>query len=813
MRAGSRLGFALLLASGCTSESRLWRISPWSSTASGDSERANLWPLAFVDRDRTAVLWPLMDFDKHGFAVRPLVSKDDSEWDVLYPLSHVDAERGEGWVLTGYSFRDNVGLFPLCNFGPSFNFVGPAFWLRDKGEVSDWGVFPIAYGDRASGDGYLLTAYSFGANKGVFPLCNFGPSLNFAGPAWWWREGEEVSSFGVFPLAGLGRFKYVGPAWWTPPDHEGPGAFGVFPLVWGDRGGDRLLVAPLYFHDLRSGHDLQPGHELRAALLPPTWWETKEDSKVHVVFPFYAHIADEKGELTAFAPFFARDTTPESEHWYTLLGNGWRTNGSSGLNVYPIFWSSRSPEATRQAFVPLYLYRERGPERLLITPLGGRGWDESGKTRFVNFLGPVYHHSTSADTETTSVLWPLFERERTAGTTTTRAFPLFSTTTSPSGTDAWMAAGLSRYVADRDSTSFRFWPLYGQSDAAEPPDPLFKWSLVSRQSHGEEWSHHFFPLYGASGNGKESSATALFGLAHVGTTELGRSWRFWPLASASNDEAADGWIDRATLFRHETRGDVTRDWLAPIYYGERRPGVTRDEALLSLARHVRTDEGSAWRLWPVFSYTDADELDDLIDAFTPIGIHPHSRKTHVHVGTSLIFALDFYGEEKRSWDVRTLTFFDLGHRERPAEAATTESVETEKPAVIERDHAGFLFDWFLVDHRVVATPDGGRHDESHYRLPLLHEYERSGDDSEWDLLCYAVHSKQTVDEGKFSVLGYGYRSERHGAETKRDIFPFITYDTAPDSTYFAFLWRLYHYERHGDRSGGHVLFIPWGDQE
>ena len=54
-------------------------------------------------------------------------------------------------------------------------------------------------------------------------------------------------------------------------------------------------------------------------------------------------------------------------------------------------------------------------------------------------------------------------------------------------------------------------------------------------------------------------------------------------------------------------------------------------------------------------------------------------------------------------------------------------------------------------------------------------------------------------------------SETKDERTKRDIFPFVTWDTGPAETRVSFLWRLLHYERRGERRGGHVLFVPWGD--
>ncbi len=808
---GSGVSLLALLAAGCSTESRLWRINPFSS--SGSSERFNGFPLVYADRGASAVLWPLMDFDRRGFAVRPLVSKDGPEWDFLFPLSHIDTRSGEGWVLNGYSFDDNVGLFPLCNFGPDLNFVGPAWWHEHGGDVDQWGLFPLAQVDRRDGDGWFLTGYSYGGNLGLFPLCNFGPDFNYVGPAWWTHaSGDTEASFGLFPLFTKSPLRTIGPVWWEKPDADGNAGYGCFPLVWGESDGSQLTVLPLYHHHR------EPDHELHALLLPPTWWENRGDEQHHVVLPFYASFAD------------ANDS-----HWFTPLANGWHTGEESGLNVYPLYWSSTGPETSQQMVAPFYLYRERGAERLLLTPLGGRGWDASGATSFVNVLGPLYHHSLGPETETTAVLWPLFEHERVADTTGTRVFPLFDTTTTPTSSDTWMVAGLSRLVTEADASSFRLWPLFAESNAAETPDLLFDLSLFGRHVHGEQWSHHLFPLYGASGDQQQSSYTGLAGLGRVATTQAGSAWRLWPLASSSTAASADGWIDDTTLFRHVERGEVTRDRLFPLYAGEHGPDHSRDELLLSLVRHERTSEGSAWRLWPLVSTTGSDTLHDFVDSCTLIGVHSHTDETQVHVGTPLVFNLDLHHNDDPTWNVRVLTFLQFGYQERqivtagssgaagapePSEVpepfdapGSSEEVVTDSPSLAKRSYAGLLFDWFLYENTVVESPTGESREDAHYRLPLLHEYERTADKTEWDALLYAVHSVDTPDEELFSVLGYAYRSDRKGETTTRDVFPFITWDSAPDSSHFSFLWHLYRYERRGERVGGNLLFIPWGDAD
>ena len=65
---------ASLASSSCRTAGRAWRISPFETDSSAD--RVNLWPLAYHSGDKTSILWPLLDFDKKGFALRPLIAKE-----------------------------------------------------------------------------------------------------------------------------------------------------------------------------------------------------------------------------------------------------------------------------------------------------------------------------------------------------------------------------------------------------------------------------------------------------------------------------------------------------------------------------------------------------------------------------------------------------------------------------------------------------------------------------------------------------------------------------------------------------------------
>ena len=212
VRASRALTFALafvfgLLSVSCASSSRLNRLS--SAVNDAPRERLSLWPLVSTDGGGTQVLWPLIDVDARGFALRPLVAKDGPEWDLLYPWAHGDTSSKKGWAVPFYWSPSNSGLFPIANFG-KFSYVGPIWWKRDAGgQFKSGGIFPLIYFGETKYIGLIWWRKSSG---GLFPLIHFG-DFNYIGPAWWDRDS---GAFGLFPLFGTGAIRHVGPVWWKP---------------------------------------------------------------------------------------------------------------------------------------------------------------------------------------------------------------------------------------------------------------------------------------------------------------------------------------------------------------------------------------------------------------------------------------------------------------------------------------------------------------------------------------------------------------------------------------------------------------------
>jgi hypothetical protein len=152
----------------CASSDRMMKISPFSQSRDmPDSERMNLWPLAYKNQDAVSLLWPIVDYDKEGFAVRPLINKEKANWSILFPLSGWNTTHKQGWLLTAYHTSDVDGLFPLYHLGDDdFNYVFPVWWNDEE-------------------------------EHGALLLYGWLDDWRHIGPAWW---RVDDTAYGLFPL-------------------------------------------------------------------------------------------------------------------------------------------------------------------------------------------------------------------------------------------------------------------------------------------------------------------------------------------------------------------------------------------------------------------------------------------------------------------------------------------------------------------------------------------------------------------------------------------------------------------------------------
>ncbi|MBQ9770344.1 MAG: hypothetical protein IJW23_00820 [Lentisphaeria bacterium] len=78
-----------------------------------DDTLINVWPFYFRNAAYWSILWPFIDCDDYGFAIRPFYVKDGDEQSFLFPLSAWNAENKDGWVANFVWGDGQFGFIPL----------------------------------------------------------------------------------------------------------------------------------------------------------------------------------------------------------------------------------------------------------------------------------------------------------------------------------------------------------------------------------------------------------------------------------------------------------------------------------------------------------------------------------------------------------------------------------------------------------------------------------------------------------------------------------------------------------------------------
>lgn len=265
----------LILLCSCASSDRMLRLSPFGDTPAVpdvnlDRSLVNLWPVFYRDDRFVSVLWPVIDSDAHGFAVRPFYNKEGAEQSVLFPLSAWNTATGRGYVLNTLWGPERLWIIP--------------FYLNGGGFTSI-----------------------------LFPLSGFGSTGGWILNAAW-----DKDLLAVFPLfARWDDFRHVLNVYWARSEPEGVDYYGVFPLFHHDPGFRQWLL-PLYFHQATDrGRTLltplfgygttggrltmfnllmpvyyfneEPGRKVRAICWPLVYHEFRDDRECGHILPFYSY--------------------------------------------------------------------------------------------------------------------------------------------------------------------------------------------------------------------------------------------------------------------------------------------------------------------------------------------------------------------------------------------------------------------------------------------------------------------------------------------------------------------------------------------
>ncbi len=223
---------------------------------------------------------------------------------------------------------------------------------------------------------------------------------------------------------------------------------------------------------------------------------------------------------------------------------------------------------------------------------------------------------------------------------------------------------------------------------------------------------------------------------------------------------------------------------------------------------------------------DAEGETDFLNVLGPVY---HYNRNDSGESRTVLWPIynDFTGENRDMWSVwpavqhetwrdddGELTGWESNYLSGLVEFGGQENVESMRIAPLfayssEKGRGGDLLDLFTL----YKHDDKGKNGKvMHVGTPLLFNYRERGEDRQsWNSLLGTIQYSENAKASEFRLLWYLYRQRSTETETTRDLFPFVSWDSGEERSRFSFLWRLFNWERNGDKTGGHVLFIPWGD--
>ena len=415
------LAFCVLFLTGCVSGARMVRNSPFDG-GKFYREGVNMWPLYYQEGVRRSILFPLIDMDDRGFAVRPFYHKDRDEHGILWPLIAFNSH--EGWAGTFY-WKENgsFGLWPFFSKRKDLLWIFPATWYGKD----SYGVLPFF----CRNDDTVW----------IFPANWYSQKSQGALPFYWRCDDKLLignvfkskDMFLVFPLFGKGK-DWIYLLNFIHCSRRKEKGFIFLPLVWYLKNEfseeKTFLLLPLCYVSASPDNDM---------FLSPLFSFRRREGKLttlNIALLLYHYSG---GNHYVFYPFANADFQEESqEFWlwplvnYTVNDRNWAPlflfeyqksdhNKHTEFNILrPLLFQYKHYKGIKEKTVKIL------PEGILwkstVTPyrsshrfLGGTLWNSSAEEK--NFKqtilgGAVYRNSRSENSRRFSLLYKFFSYHR-----------------------------------------------------------------------------------------------------------------------------------------------------------------------------------------------------------------------------------------------------------------------------------------------------------------------------------------------------------------------------------------------------------------
>ena len=436
---------SVILMSGCASSDRMMRISPLSEDQNDEfssTERSNVWPIYYHDNGLYSMLWPFVDWDKDGIAIRPLYNREKDDHSILFPLSAWNTTDKDGWVLTGYWGPHSHGIFPtyhhdykMINYNLNYYTL---FWYTKDNQ----GLFPFfaygknyyqfltAYYDSKDSSYGLWPIYLHDKNETLIPLCYSRTT----------RGDHEKKDYLLGLLAGSEHRKdwsesYLVPFYYNSENTKnGKSTTNYFPLYYNQKTKDKssTLFLPFYYKQKIGSEELfvtplfgyskdSSGEQSLTNILGPVYIERSHKDYYYksILWPFYREYKDKNSDQVNLFPLYSNIEKKD----YSKTGYLFNTvrfekapNGKT-CRIWPFSWYSSGYNLDLKHSIAdntIWSYKENksnGRWKHHLFPFyNNHGSARSITHRYLFGLGklkrPMKVGDNSVETETR--LWPLF---------------------------------------------------------------------------------------------------------------------------------------------------------------------------------------------------------------------------------------------------------------------------------------------------------------------------------------------------------------------------------------------------------------------
>ena len=606
----------------CVSMDRMARVSPFQGDEGlAASDRVSLFPLYYQNHDENSVLWPLIDWDDEGFAVRPLWVKEGSEHAFLWPLSGFDTEKKDGWFLTSVWDNDSFGIFPL------FYKDTDDFWLAelyakhsdhdsqqyrflsflsnwktwDNGDSRSW-LFPLYYSSNIGEDStFVSPLYINNTEK--------GKSSSYLLNTYW-----NDKSYGMFP------FFHVAEDWaFYGPYLQKDDGYAVLPLFYKDD--KNLWLAELYAKHKRLGSE---EHRFLSFLGNYKTWDSGASRSWLMPF-YYSHsYANSKFFISSL---YVNSQTMSHDNSY-LLNAYW---GDQGYGLFPLFhvdddWAFFGPYIQKDngyAVLPLFykdeknfwlaeLYarheKEESVQHRALTVLANwESWDNGDSE---SWIFPLYYSSKQGEDE--SFYSPLYLSKKRGGKSQSYLLNTY-----------WNDDGYGLFPFFHVGKDWSFYGPYLSKDEAFGVLPFF---------YKDEENTWFAELYARKQDEKSVQHRFLSFLAYSRKWHNGdsNSWLF-PFYFHSSQGEEDSFY--SLLFSRKYEGEELKNVnLLGLLYNSDINGSKKEASVLwplFKRESDSKDDTAKTSVWPLFSYSDNTSREDFWDATSLLAIGTHEESDYI----------------------------------------------------------------------------------------------------------------------------------------------------------------------------------------